>query len=173
MIDLYIDNLGEFFNKGGIVLYLVFAIAIFLWTLLIDRYIYVYYGYKKYKKDLLSDIKEHNYNKRFINEIIAYFVEDASSRLKVGLSFIKTLIIVCPLVGLLGTVTGMIEVFDVMAIAGTSNVKSMANGVSMATIPTMAGMVVALSGILFEKKLELSIRYQTQKLHLEISKVLA
>lgn len=172
MIDLYIDNLSEFFNRGGVVLYLVFAIAIFLWTLLIDRYIYLYYGYKEYKKNLLEDIKKEKFNKRFISDIQAYLVEDSSTRLKAGLAFIKTLIIVCPLVGLLGTVTGMIEVFDVMAIAGTSNVRSMADGVSMATIPTMAGMVVALSGILFEKKLELSIEHQTQKLHLEISKVL-
>jgi biopolymer transport protein ExbB len=66
----------------------------------------------------------------------------------------------------------MIEVFDVMAIQGTSNVKAMANGVSMATIPTMAGMVIALSGILFEKRLEVSIKYQTEKLYLDISKVL-
>ena len=59
-----------------------------------------------------------------------------------------------------------------MAITGSSNVKSMANGVSMATIPTMAGMVVALSGILFEKRLELSIKYHKQKLELELSKVI-
>ena len=49
--------------------------------------------------------------------------------------------------GLLGTVTGMIEVFDVMAITGSGNARSMASGVSKATIPTMAGMVGALSGV--------------------------
>jgi biopolymer transport protein ExbB len=49
--------------------------------------------------------------------------------------------------GLLGTVTGMIEVFEVMAISGSGNPRSMASGVSKATIPTMAGMVAALSGI--------------------------
>ena len=47
----------------------------------------------------------------------------------------------------MGTVTGMIEVFDVMAISGTGNARSMAAGVSKATIPTMAGMVGALSGV--------------------------
>ena len=41
----------------------------------------------------------------------------------------------------------MIEVFDVMAISGTGNARSMAAGVSKATIPTMAGMVGALSGV--------------------------
>jgi biopolymer transport protein ExbB len=43
----------------------------------------------------------------------------------------------------------MIEVFDVMTILGTGNPRAMASGVSKATIPTMAGMVVALSGLFF------------------------
>jgi biopolymer transport protein ExbB len=60
---------------------------------------------------------------------------------------IQTLVALCPLLGLMGTVTGMIEVFDVMAISGTGNARSMAAGVSKATIPTMAGMVGALSGV--------------------------
>jgi len=48
---------------------------------------------------------------------------------------------------LMGTVTGMIEVFYVMAFTGGGDAQSMAGGVSKATIPTMAGMVGALSGI--------------------------
>ena len=60
---------------------------------------------------------------------------------------IEALVVICPLLGLLGTVTGMIEVFFVMAITGGGDAKSMAGGVSKATIPTMAGMVGALSGI--------------------------
>jgi hypothetical protein len=66
-----------------------------------------------------------------------------------GLPMIKTLVALCPLLGLLGTVTGMIEVFDVMAVTGTGNARAMASGVSKATVPTMAGMVGALSGVLF------------------------
>ena len=57
------------------------------------------------------------------------------------------MVALCPLLGLMGTVTGMIEVFDVMALAGSGNARSMASGVSKATIPTMAGMVGALSGV--------------------------
>ena len=53
----------------------------------------------------------------------------------------------CPLLGLLGTVTGMIEVFNVMAVTGGGDAKSMAGGVEKSTIPTMAGMVSALSGL--------------------------
>ena len=172
MFAIYIDDLSHFFDRGGSVLYIVFFIAFFLWGLLIDRFVYLYFTFKKQRKEILQNVKTNSYDQKFIQEIQTHIVEDIRLQLNDGLDFIKTLIIVCPLVGLLGTVTGMIEVFDVMANIGNGDVKSMANGVSMATIPTMAGMVIALSGILFEKKLELSIKYHTDKLYLEISKVL-
>jgi biopolymer transport protein ExbB len=60
---------------------------------------------------------------------------------------IKIMVALCPLLGLLGTVTGMIEVFNIMAVTGGGDAKSMAGGVSRATVPTMAGMVAALSGV--------------------------
>jgi len=61
---------------------------------------------------------------------------------------------VLPLLGLLGTVTGMIQVFDVMAFTGTGNARLMAGGVSAATIPTMSGLVAALSGLYLATYLE-------------------
>ena len=65
-----------------------------------------------------------------------------------GIAMIQTFVALCPLLGLLGTVTGMITVFEVMAVSGSGNVRAMAAGVSQATVPTMAGMVGALSGVL-------------------------
>jgi biopolymer transport protein ExbB len=57
------------------------------------------------------------------------------------------------MIGLLGTVTGMISVFDVMAIEGSSNPQLMASGISMATLPTLAGMVAALAGMFVHARL--------------------
>jgi biopolymer transport protein ExbB len=71
----------------------------------------------------------------------------AKADITTNLSVITTLVALCPLLGLLGTVTGMIEVFNVMAVTGGGDAKSMAGGVERATIPTMAGMVAALSGL--------------------------
>jgi biopolymer transport protein ExbB len=54
----------------------------------------------------------------------------------------------------MGTVTGMISVFEVMSLLGGGSPRAMAEGVSRATIPTMAGMVAAISGIYFSAWLE-------------------
>ena len=64
----------------------------------------------------------------------------------------------------MGTVTGMISVFEVMAISGTSNARAMAAGVSRATVPTMAGMVGALSGVFLVTILTRTAKRNTNQL---------
>jgi biopolymer transport protein ExbB len=64
------------------------------------------------------------------------------------LAAIAVLASVAPLLGLLGTVIGMIDTFDVIAIFGTGNVKALASGVSVALITTESGLVVAIPGLL-------------------------
>ena len=56
----------------------------------------------------------------------------------------------------------MIEVFDVMAISGSGNPRAMASGVSRATVPTMAGMVAALSGVYFSARLNRLTQKETR-----------
>jgi biopolymer transport protein ExbB len=80
------------------------------------------------------------------------------------LQIIKTMVALCPLLGLMGTVTGMIEVFDVMAFSGSGNARSMASGVSKATIPTMAGMVGALSGVFLVTLLNQKVNREVEDL---------
>ena len=77
-----------------------------------------------------------------------------ADRMKRSLRPIRNIAMVAPLLGLLGTVTGMIEVFNVMAVTGGGDAKSMAGGVERSTIPTMAGMVSALSGLFANTQLQ-------------------
>ena len=76
------------------------------------------------------------------------------------LSLIKVLIALCPLLGLLGTVTGMIAVFDSIAMTGNSDAKAMASGIFQATLPTMSGLVLAISALYFSHYLHESFRLQ-------------
>jgi biopolymer transport protein ExbB len=91
-------------------------------------------------------------------------ISKVSMDLASGLRMIKTLIAVCPLVGLLGTVTGMIGVFEIMALTGTGNARAMAAGIYQATIPTMSGLVIALSGLFFSARLDQRAKEERDKL---------
>jgi len=77
---------------------------------------------------------------------------------------IKTILVlasVAPLLGLLGTVTGMITTFDVISIFGTGNPKALASGISEALITTQAGLVVAIPGLFMGNSLNRQVeRFQ-------------
>jgi len=143
-----IEAIDNFFNKGGPVLYVIALTAFIMWVLILDKLYYLKLNHKKQFKSVLnlwSQREDHTtWNSHAIREKL---ISETQEKINSNIPLIKTLIALCPLLGLLGTVTGMIEVFTALSITGGGDAKSMASGVSKATIPTMAGMVAALSGV--------------------------
>ncbi|RKU24272.1 biopolymer transporter ExbB [Candidatus Poribacteria bacterium] len=86
-----------------------------------------------------------------------------------NLRLIQTLMQVLPLLGLLGTVWGMVQVFEMLTVFGTGNARLMASGISRATIPTMAGLVAALSGLYFSVSLRVRAKRKLEELGDELS----
>ena len=84
---------------------------------------------------------------------------------------IQGLIALCPLLGLLGTVTGMIDVFDIMAITGTGNARAMASGIARATLPTMTGLFVSIVGLFLLTAIRSSIDNATLSIKYEIEQL--
>ena len=84
-------------------------------------------------------------------ELDQFFLDETvisiNHRLNNHLATIGVLVAIAPLFGLLGTVTGMIETFDVLAIFGTGNSKAMAGGISEALITTQTGLLMAVPGL--------------------------
>lgn len=80
------------------------------------------------------------------------------------LAVIGVLAAVAPLLGLLGTVTGMIATFDVLAVFGTGNAKAMAGGISEALITTQTGLLVAIPGLYMKGFLERRARNLQQRI---------
>ena len=142
------EAIRDFVELGGDVLFLI-AITIFLmWMLVFERLVFYSVELKK-RRSLIQHTWEGRPERRSweAHQIRDGMISGYDMAVRRSLPLVKTLVALCPLLGLLGTVTGMIEVFDVMAIEGSGNPRSMASGVSKATIPTMAGMVGALSGV--------------------------
>jgi biopolymer transport protein ExbB len=164
LLDLEpIDALRSFLERGGDVLLVIGAVTMMMWTLIIERLWYFRVGHPKEIERVIRIWRARPERVSwFANQERRLLISEVSEKLIESVSMIRTLIALCPMLGLLGTVTGMIEVFDVMAISGSGNTRAMASGVSKATIPTMAGMVAALSGMMLIQQIERFAQNQTK-----------
>ncbi len=151
----FIDDIRNFLYSGGDVLWLILGVAICLWCLMIERLIFFKLNYPNIRTSCVEQWN-HRADKTSVYALFIrqQLISEVLMQMNRSVSIIKLLIALCPLLGLLGTVTGMIDVFDVMAVTGTGNARAMAAGVSKATIPTMAGMVIAIAGLYFSKLIE-------------------
>jgi biopolymer transport protein ExbB len=149
LVDNWLPWLGDLLALGGPILGLILLIAFAMWTLLFERVNYLL-------RDFPREIRQaegawHDRGDK-TSWYALQFRDDLRASIRHGLtrnfSLISTMIKVCPLLGLLGTVLGMLEVFDALAATGSNNPRSMAAGVSKATVSTLAGMVVAIFSLL-------------------------
>ena len=141
------SSIRDFMEQGGSVLWLIAILVFFMWGMIFERIWYLSHAYNEYVTTLAKQWKERS-DKKSLHalQIREKMISQAKSEINKNLSIIQTCVVLAPLLGLLGTVTGMIEVFQVMAFNGGGDARAMAGGVSKATLPTMAGMVAALSG---------------------------
>jgi biopolymer transport protein ExbB len=143
------EAIRDFMELGGPILRWIAVVIFFMWVLIIERLMF-FRSTLKSLSDEIHDTWEARQERRSWNAhmIRERLISQFSMATNAGIPMIQTLVALCPLMGLMGTVTGMIKVFEVMAVSGSGNVRAMAAGVSQATVPTMAGMVGALSGVL-------------------------
>ncbi len=169
-----IQLIGNFINAGGPVVVALLCSTFLMWLLITERGLYFAFAHRRLmnkaqnawdgRKDRHS-WEGYLYRERLISQVR---VENQKH-----LNVIRALILITPLLGLLGTVTGMLEVFQVIVDTGASNARLMASGISRATIPTMTGLAVALTGVLsinyLERKHIRSIAKLSQDLKAESS----
>jgi biopolymer transport protein ExbB len=163
-IEAYGD-VRDFIETGGDVLLVIAGVTFGMWLLILERYWFFSRVHPKTAKRVQEQWNaRQDHQSWFAHKIRHLLLTDVDIELQRGLQIIKSLVALCPMLGLLGTVTGMIEVFDVMAIAGSGNVRGMAGGISKATLPTMAGMVAALSGLIFSVQLERRAKREARRM---------
>lgn len=158
------DNIQQFFEAGGPILWAIFFVTIIMWTLIVERFWYIYRVHPRSIMETLNTWAQrdehHSWHARKIRNAT---ISILSLQLNQSLHIIRMLVVITPLLGLLGTVTGMLHIFNVITVLGTGNPRAISAGISMATIPTMAGLVVALSGYYFSIRLKQKANIEAQK----------
>jgi biopolymer transport protein ExbB len=142
-------TLSEKFQKlmqdGGILMYPILAMLIVALILIAERIFVLFWCGRRYEREvketiLAPEIKTREEAEKKTEALFAKIV----SRLESRLSAISVLGTTAPLVGLLGTVMGMIELFEVITLHGTADPKLLAGGISIALVTTKAGLSVAI-----------------------------
>ena len=147
MISEIFRTYSNFINQGGPVVIILFLISIYLFILISVKFKFLFFDIDVIKNKFVKDYNSiENDQYLLLNQSI--LKSDFKNIVIKDFYIIQTLIALCPVLGLLGTVTGMIEVFDVVSFFGTGNARALASGITKATLPTMTGMAISIIGLL-------------------------
>jgi biopolymer transport protein ExbB len=171
-LALPFTSILDFFDRGGPVIVVLFVLAIIMTSLLIERVLFYTTDLKELSGNAMDDLKTFKTNNKWVfNKIKLKNISIINSKASKNILMIQGLIALCPLLGLLGTVTGMIDVFDIMAITGTGNARAMASGIARATLPTMTGLFVSIVGLFLLTAIRSSIDNATLSIKYEIEQL--
>ncbi|MFO8032989.1 MAG: MotA/TolQ/ExbB proton channel family protein [Desulfohalobiaceae bacterium] len=165
-------QMEDYFQSGGVVMLPLALVSLLMWVLIVNRVLYFRRLHRKnmdsrtawghIREDKLPDPKQY---RGVVSLLVAEFMHRKSGdpaldrfildetvlrinrSLEDYLGMIGALAAVAPLLGLLGTVIGMIITFDVISIFGTGNARALSGGISEALITTQTGLLVAIPGM--------------------------
>jgi len=163
------NELQAFLDRGGPILLVIMAATFVMWALILERLFYFRLAHKGLADKAISEWRSRSDRKStYAHWVRDKLVSEVRQKAEANVSLTKATVALAPLLGLLGTVTGMVAVFDIMALTDGADAKAMAAGVSHATIPTMAGMVASISGIIFTSGMDRKVNRLVQTLEDEM-----
>ncbi len=161
-------TLVERWNQGRIVGYVITAVGIIALLVAVWRFFALALISRRIKRQLTLKqpdmasplgrvlkvaVDSKNVNIESLELKLGEAILKESPKINAGLSFLKIIAMVAPLLGLLGTVTGMIIVFQAITIYGAGDPKAMAGGISSALVTTVLGLLVAIPILLLHTML--------------------
>ena len=192
----FFDSFLEFMDKGGPVMWVIFVTAWVALIMLIERAMRIQKWYAKALFDQQGFDSDSNYrpsvqagqqaspvavlidriswddvdNEDDIAKQLSIQLAEIMPRLEGSLPTIAIIGSLLPMLGLLGTVTGMINVFEVIALHGTGNPQEMAHGISQALLTTASGLIIAIPVIfshhLLVRRLRMMMAITEQSMHM-------
>jgi biopolymer transport protein ExbB len=184
----------ELIQKGGVIMYPLLACSLCVLTIIIERAIFWFFLNRQHNRQLLDEVLEScqkgdwelvrkktvgakDYAIRILVSGIVHREFSMTKAMEVaaiqeigkmrrGMAILDTMITVAPLLGILGTVVGIILSFDMLAVGGIENPQAITGGIAQALITTAAGLTIAISAVIpynyFNVKVEQAIQTMEQ-----------
>jgi len=135
-------------GEGGPFVFGIFASGVLLWAIILERYLFFVTVLPSRSKELSNKWNARaDHTSWCARQIRRMMISRLNAAMNNGFPIMQVLVPLSPLLGLVGTVSGMLEVFDSMALRGSADARTMASGVSHAMICTMTGLAVSISGL--------------------------
>ena len=156
---------GDLVEAGGVAVEWIFIACILMWTITFERY---HFFRKRLGPEAAAMLAQwqarQDHASWTAHQIRRAMISRLNVAMNANLGILRVLVPLCPLLGLLGTVTGMLEVFDSMAARGSADARTMASGVSQAMVCTMTGLAVSITGLYPVFAFTQKAKYETELL---------
>jgi biopolymer transport protein ExbB len=143
-----VTAVADLVDEGGPFVFWIFLCGFAMWTIVIERYWYftrvLPAQAQATKLEWGARDEHHSWCARQIRKGM---ISRLNSEMSARLLLLRVLVPLSPLLGLVGTVSGMLEVFDSMALRGSADARAMASGVSHAMICTLTGLAISITGL--------------------------
>jgi biopolymer transport protein ExbB len=147
-LEVPIDAVVAMRRLGGPVVVWIFVACVLMWTIVLERFWYFGRIHPVEASRQESVWRQRAERTSWAARAIrAAMISRLNAGLTRNLQILRVLVPMCPLLGLIGTVVGMLTVFDSMAALGSADARSMATGVSEAMICTLTGLAVSITGL--------------------------
>lgn len=183
----FLFSILEYCRSGGLMMVPIIMVSLVMWTLILIKLQEIHEINRNDVETLetvsrvqngvglqttgtpLSHVVFHfmeqvTVDRQLNQDLLTSLVKRETSRLSRNINIIYVLASIAPLLGLLGTVGGMISTFDAIAMYGTGNARALAQGISTALITTQSGLFVSIPGLLMAGFLQRRVGRITQQL---------
>jgi len=160
------QTLTDFLDSGGwVTRWILFACSVLI-AVTLDRAWFLLRIYPRLRAEALAEWQTRREHQSWASQRIRLaLISQLRVALESGLPVIRVMVPMAPLLGLLGTVIGMLQVFDAMAFTRGGDTRAMADGISHAMVATMAGLVVSVIGLFFGNLFASRVKSETERLN--------
>ncbi|HEX5340140.1 MAG TPA: MotA/TolQ/ExbB proton channel family protein [Gammaproteobacteria bacterium] len=164
LFDIY-DGFARLFGGGAVVLTLIFLLAAALWALIIERYWYFLFVHPDVLENALSIWRRRASGPLFLAQRARrHILIDVGAQMAHSITLIRSLMSVIFLLGLLGSMSGVMQTLDALTFSGSDDTHALAYGIAAAAIPVVTALAVVITGVLFSQELAQRVQRESRLL---------